>query len=245
MHTNVLRILRCISKPSPTPPRDSTRYHAPSHCPTPKPSHGRPRRTIPSRCKCHDQPNHKVKPPGSSCKGCQHWKIKCECVYPDVTPPCHPPAGHFARDCGMSTHGPHPHAKHHHHPSGHGPTACYRPVPSSCPTHGPGNMAWTKRQQQTAAVISALTFEVPSHDSLLRMALQAPLRFMASVGKEQVTRVIWDSGASLSLSNSKADFVGDFKPAPIWVRLRGLAKGLKIEGEGHVLWAIMDTKGML
>ena len=78
-----------------------------------------------------------------------------------------------------------------------------------------------------------------------RMALQAPLWFIASVGKEQVTRVIWDSGASLSISNSKDDFVGDFKPAPIWVWLRGLAKGLKIEGEGHVLWAVMDNKGML
>ena len=57
--------------------------------------------------------------------------------------------------------------------------------------------------------------------------------------------MIWDSSASLSILNSKDDFVGDFKPAPIWVWLQGLAKGLKIEGEGHVLWAIMDTKGML
>ena len=77
------------------------------------------------------------------------------------------------------------------------------------------------------------------------MALQAPLWFIASVGKEQVTHVIWDSGASLSITNSQNNFVGLFKPAPLWVRLRGLAKGLKIEGEGHVLWAVMDTKGML
>ena len=96
-----------------------------------------------------------------------------------------------------------------------------------------------------AAIVSALTFKIPSNDSLLCMALQAPLRFITSVGKEQVTHVIWDSGASLSITNSKDDFVGDFKPAPLWIRLRGLAKGLKIEGEGHVLWAVMDTKGML
>ena len=106
-------------------------------------------------------------------------------------------------------------------------------------------MAWTTRQRQTAAVVSALTFEIPSNDSLLHMALQAPLRFIVSVGKEQVTCVIWDSGASLSITNLKDDFVGDFKPAPLWIRLRGLAKGLKIKGEGHVLWAVMDTKSML
>ena len=67
-------------------------------------------------------------------------------------------------------------------------TALYHPVPSSSPTHGPGNMAWTTCQQQTAAIISALvTFELPLHDTLLCIALQAPLQFIASNGKEQVT----------------------------------------------------------
>ena len=56
----------------------------------------------------------------------------------------------------------------------------------------------------------ALNFDLPSHDSLLRIALQAPLRFLGSIGKERVDHVIWDSGASLSLSNSKADFIDDF-----------------------------------
>jgi hypothetical protein len=57
--------------------------------------------------------------------------------------------------------------------------------------------------------------------------------------------VIWDSGASISISPHVRDFVGELHPAPSWVHLKGLAKGLTIKGMGYVAWAVMDTKGML
>jgi hypothetical protein len=86
---------------------------------------------------------------------------------------------------------------------------------------------------------------MPSHDTLLRMALQAPVKFASSLGKEQVSKVIWDSCASISISDCKSDFVGKMSPPPMFVKLKGLAKGLRIEGMGYVMWAALDTKCML
>jgi hypothetical protein len=102
-------------------------------------------------------------------------------------------------------------------------------------------MNWTSRQQEAAAAMELLTFEVLRNP----MALNAPLRFLNALGKESIRRVIWDSGASISISPSKKDFVGEFTSAPITVRLMGLAKGLRICGKGHVMWAFQDTTGQL
>jgi hypothetical protein len=77
------------------------------------------------------------------------------------------------------------------------------------------------------------------------MALQAPTKFLSSIGKEKVSKVIWDSGASVSISHCKSDFVGDLNPPPIFVKLKGLAKGLKIKGMGYMMWSVLDTRGML
>ena len=38
--------------------------------------------------------------------------------------------------------------------------------------------------------------------------------------------------------------IGPIGPAHTWKKLRGLAKGLKIEGEGHVLWKCMAKNGL-
>ena len=57
--------------------------------------------------------------------------------------------------------------------------------------------------------------------------------------------MIWDSGASFSLSPYKEDFVGPIKPAPIGLTIRGIAKGLVIAGVGHVAWTFEDEDGML
>ena len=91
----------------------------------------------------------------------------------------------------------------------------------------------------------AFNFELPSDDNLLRMALQAPIKFQSAIGNEHVSKVIWDSGASISITHCNSDFIGEMGPAPMCVRLKGLAKGLKIQGMGHVMWAILDTHGML
>jgi len=55
--------------------------------------------------------------------------------------------------------------------------------------------------------------------------------------------IIWDSGASHSISHCKNDFVGEIKSPGVLKRLSGLAKGLDIAGVGEVLWTFIDTDG--
>jgi hypothetical protein len=89
------------------------------------------------------------------------------------------------------------------------------------------------------------TFEVPTDPALLRMALKDPLSFQASVRTTGETRVIWDSGASISVTPSMDDFLGPFSTTTTHDELQGLAKGLKICGQDHVLWVFPDMTGAL
>ena len=127
----------------------------------------------------------------------------------------------------------------------------YHPAPLASPSHGCGNVNWTRHQAQAARKIATqvqmFCFEVvnPSNPATLRMALQAPTRFRSSMPKESSFPVIWDSGASLSVAPHRSDFVGTYSKPPITLKLKGLAKGLNIQGQGHVMWAMHDTNGML
>lgn len=127
----------------------------------------------------------------------------------------------------------------------------YRPMPShGC--HGPGNLFETRRQAEAMNNIlnemnmMQCNIGSPEDDSpTYRMALQAPTRFRNAMSKYATFSVIWDSGASISVSFDKRDFVGPLTKPKLMTRLKGIAKGLTIEGQGHVLWAMHDTKGML
>ena len=122
-------------------------------------------------------------------------------------------------------------------------------------THGLGHQGWTSKQRQAAHKIAThvhMARITPNNaswnTSLLRMALQAPLRFKASLPQHTKTYpIIWDSGASFSVSPNREDFVGPLKsPAgPFTQLLQGVSKGLKIEGHGHVIWAVHDNAGQL
>ena len=57
--------------------------------------------------------------------------------------------------------------------------------------------------------------------------------------------IIWDSGASTSISPNRDDFVGELKPPPFGLQVRGISKGLKIEGIGEVAWSFENVDGML
>ena len=64
--------------------------------------------------------------------------------------------------------------------------------------------------------------------------------------KHETFPLIWDSGASVCVSPCREDFV-DYTTEVTIPSLSGYAKGKddKVIGEGHVLWAIEDEKGML
>ena len=63
--------------------------------------------------------------------------------------------------------------------------------------------------------------------------------------KESTFSIIWDSGASISISPNKDDFVGPMSSPGIGTRLKGIVKGLSIQGKGHVVWPVLDTSGQL
>jgi len=49
----------------------------------------------------------------------------------------------------------------------------------------------------------------------------------------------------MSITHDKRDFVGPLKSPGFKTQHKGIAKGLRIEGHGHVMWAMHDTEGML
>ena len=64
--------------------------------------------------------------------------------------------------------------------------------------------------------------------------------------KESVSSIIWDSGASRSITNNKTDFHGTLKPCPYkHLKFKGVAQAIKVHGQGKVLWSVLDEAGML
>jgi hypothetical protein len=72
-----------------------------------------------------------------------------------------------------------------------------------------------------------------------------PRALFGNLDKSKTFPVIRDSGASLSLSFDKNDFVGPVTKPPDRYKLRGIANGLKIEGVGHIIYSVRDSTGML
>jgi hypothetical protein len=77
------------------------------------------------------------------------------------------------------------------------------------------------------------------------MVLQAPAKFRNAMKKESTFSIIWDSGASISISPNKGDFVGPVTTAGVGTRLKGTAKGLSIQGQGQVMLTVLDASGQL
>ena len=79
----------------------------------------------------------------------------------------------------------------------------------------------------------------------LHAILQAPTKLRDMMPKDGSFPIIWDSGASISVTNDKADFLTFTKVSPRHNNVLGVAQGLKFSGFGEVLWSFLDEKGML
>ena len=80
----------------------------------------------------------------------------------------------------------------------------------------------------------------------LKIALQAPARMRNSLGPTvNLCPVIWDSGASISITPDTNDFDGTMKRPGTITQLKGIARGLQIKGQGEVTWAFHDVNGNL
>ena len=76
------------------------------------------------------------------------------------------------------------------------------------------------------------------------MALQAPARMRESLGAN-TSPIIWDLGASISVTPSLSDFHGTVTPPGKITHLKGIAKGLQIKGQGEVNWSVHNQLGNL
>jgi hypothetical protein len=111
------------------------------------------------------------------------------------------------------------------------------------------NHQWTSKQlwaaRKMAMQVNMAKFPNGNYSTILRMALQSTDCFRKSLPKTATFPVIWDPGASISITPDLKGFVGPINtPGPI-TQLQGIAKGLRIESQGHVLWAMQDTLGNL
>jgi len=72
-----------------------------------------------------------------------------------------------------------------------------------------------------------------------------PLAMLNLMEATHCFKIIWDSGASLSISHDPADFVNGIQPLDRPVKLEGIAAGLEIKGQGTVHWCVLDVKGRI
>ena len=78
-----------------------------------------------------------------------------------------------------------------------------------------------------------------------RLASSLPSLFNINQAKEKTQDVVWDSGASISVTFDRKDFVGPLLKTSTDMRLNGISKGLKVEYHGHVAWTMQDVNGQL
>ena len=91
----------------------------------------------------------------------------------------------------------------------------------------------------------AVAFNAGIDDAMINQVMQHPQRLRDSMDNQGHFQVIWDSGASHSISPDAKDFVGPLTKPSVFKRLTGLAKGLIIKGEGTVQWSFTDVTGNL
>ena len=77
------------------------------------------------------------------------------------------------------------------------------------------------------------------------LAFLAPSRLRHAIDSSSSFAVIWDSGATVCITNDPKDFVDGMQPPGAITKVKGLAKGLSIKGRGYVTWVVVDTAGKL
>ena len=130
--------------------------------------------------------------------------------------------------------------------------AYYRPVPAAaCHNFGNNGIAqghheMLKAVQDLSLHLNMATMDPNPHGHVSpQAAFMSPQRFRQAVKHKNSFSVIWDSGASISVTSDKNDFLGKIESVPVYMRLVGVARGLKIQGKGIVRWCIQGVDGQL
>lgn len=88
-----------------------------------------------------------------------------------------------------------------------------------------------------------VAFMAGADESFVQATLMAPQKVRDAMRPESSFQLIWDSGASVCISNNQADFVNGIRSPGLIKTLTGLASGLKIKGVGEVAWTVLDVNG--
>jgi hypothetical protein len=78
-------------------------------------------------------------------------------------------------------------------------------------------------------------------DGGITACLMKPIALSCHLKSSSRFGLIWDSGASVSLSYDKEEFVGELKRPSTIMKLKGIAKGIQIEGIGHAAFSMTDS----
>ena len=95
---------------------------------------------------------------------------------------------------------------------------------------------------------AAFMFSQADADALLKASLQSPTQLRAAMPDGACYPIVWDSGASVSMSFCEDDFHGTLDTSPETVeqlKVNGIASDVEVKGRGTVLWHVLDTSGML
>ena len=169
----------------------------------------------------------------STCTSCWLPKGQCHCKYPSISTRCR----RFVQRASNSVRDD----------SGPDPPVTTETL-KMAPIHDDalGSLRNDPALCEQAVPTFALHSAAEDKETWLRMALQAPLRFFSSLAHNpEPMTIIWDSGASASITLNKQTFVKGVKHVPTSVKLIGLAKNLRIEGVGKVAWNVLDHHGNL
>lgn len=121
------------------------------------------------------------------------------------------------------------------------------PAPSTAAYPSPvrSNSRHPTRNARTPAHVQMAQLDLQTVSPSMNVALHAPSRFRNALSQDATFSVIWDSGASVTISPNKKDFVGPITSPSTITQLKGIAKGLRIEGQGQVRWSVHNTSGGL
>ena len=119
--------------------------------------------------------------------------------------------------------------------------------PGSGPTASPSPRPHCRRRtfSPNTVGLSILTLVAGANNNMSAAALSHPTKLSNAMPKESTFNIIWDSGASVSVSNCEQDFLD-----PINRHHNESVKGVSypindVLGSGTVLWSIQDENGML
>ena len=95
------------------------------------------------------------------------------------------------------------------------------------------------------AYVATLSAPIMSIGAALKAAFTSPAAVRENLDKESQFKVIWDTGASISISPSRGDFVGSINKPPKEMKIAGIQGHSAVTGIGKIAWSFTDHDGML